>query len=100
MLSCLPMRWCIRTNPLRAVIEVPAASIVKTSDHSNWHELCHVDGNEIGNLDAAHVTLHRGGWSNSPVTAWNDSTFSGLRLPSHYSQSSNRNSSFSHALLP
>ena len=86
---------CIGPNPLRAVVELSSVSIVKTTGHSNWHELCHVGGDRVGYPEAAHASLYRGEWSSSPVMAWSDSTFDGFQLPSRYSQSLNRdNDSF------
>ena len=85
--------------PVRAVIEVSSVSIVKTSGHSNWHELCHVSRDSVGNPEAVHTSSYRGGWSSSPAMAWSDSTFEGFQLPSRHSQSLNRDNSSSHSLF-
>lgn len=61
MLSSLRMWWYGEVTPLRAVIEVSSVLIVKTSGHGNWHELCHVDGDEVGHPEAADASLHRRG---------------------------------------
>ena len=57
MLSCLFKWWSIGTNPLRAVTEVSYVSIEETAGDSNWHELCHVDGDGVCGPEAADVSL-------------------------------------------